>query len=211
MWLMARTGDDAVCESRHSIRPRAGGRRGTLGAPRGVVVRSPGTDCPAQAAMPSFDIVSEVNQVEVRNAMDQTNKEVSTRFDFKGTDARVESAEKTLTLFADNDFQLSQVGDILTGKLTKRGVDVRSLKYGDVEKISGNKVKQVVTVRVGIDQELAKKIVRFVKDSKLKVQASIQGDAVRVSGAKRDDLQSAIALVKKSVTDYPVQYINFRD
>jgi uncharacterized protein YajQ (UPF0234 family) len=161
--------------------------------------------------MPSFDIVSEVNQVEVRNAMDQTNKEVSTRFDFKGTDARVESAEKTLTLFADNDFQLSQVGDILTGKLTKRGVDVRSLKYGDVEKISGNKVKQVVTVRVGIDQELAKKIVRFVKDSKLKVQASIQGDAVRVSGAKRDDLQSAIALVKKSVTDYPVQFINFRD
>jgi uncharacterized protein YajQ (UPF0234 family) len=161
--------------------------------------------------MPSFDIVSEVNQVEVRNALDQTNKEVSTRFDFKGTDARVESAEKTLTLFADNDFQLSQVGDILTGKLTKRGVDVRSLKYGDVEKISGNKVKQVVTVRVGIDQELAKKIVRFVKDSKLKVQASIQGDAVRVSGAKRDDLQSAIALVKKSVTDYPVQFINFRD
>ena len=161
--------------------------------------------------MPSFDIVSEVNQVEVRNATDQTNKEVSTRFDFKGSDARVESAEKTLTLFADNDFQLSQVADILTGKLTKRGVDVRSLKHGDVEKISGNKVKQVVTVRVGIDQELAKKIVRFVKDSKLKVQASIQGDAVRVSGAKRDDLQSAIALVKKSVTDYPVQFINFRD
>lgn len=161
--------------------------------------------------MPSFDIVSEVNQVEVRNAMDQTNKEVSTRFDFKGTDARVESAEKTLTLFADNDFQLSQVTDILTGKLTKRGVDVRSLKYGDVEKISGNKVKQVVTVRVGIDQDLAKKIVRLVKDSKMKVQASIQGDAVRVSGAKRDDLQSAIALVKKSVTDYPVQFGNFRD
>jgi hypothetical protein len=161
--------------------------------------------------MPSFDIVSEVNQVEVRNAMDHTNKEVSTRFDFKGTDARVECAEKTLTLFADNDFQLSQVTDILTGKLTKRGVDVRSLKYGDVEKISGNKVKQVVTVRVGIDQDLAKKIVRLVKDSKMKVQASIQGDAVRVSGAKRDDLQSAIALVKKSITDYPVQFGNFRD
>jgi uncharacterized protein YajQ (UPF0234 family) len=175
------------------------------------VVRSPDPARSIQAAMPSFDIVSEVNQVEVRNALDQTNKEVSTRFDFKGTDARVESAEKTLTLFADNDFQLSQVGDVLTGKLTKRGVDVRSLKYGDVEKISGNKVKQVVTVRVGIDQELAKKIVRLVKDSKMKVQASIQGDAVRVSGAKRDDLQSAIALVKKSITDYPVQFINFRD
>jgi cyclic-di-GMP-binding protein len=175
------------------------------------VVRSPDTDFPPQATMPSFDIVSEVNQVEVRNATDQTNKEVSTRFDFKGSDARVESAEKTLTLFADNDFQLSQVADILTGKLTKRGVDVRSLKYGDVEKISGNKVKQVVTVRVGIDQDLAKKIVRLVKDSKMKVQASIQGDAVRVSGAKRDDLQSAIALVKKSITDYPVQFGNFRD
>jgi hypothetical protein len=161
--------------------------------------------------MPSFDIVSEVNQVEVRNATDQTNKEVSTRFDFKGSDARVESAEKTLTLFADNDFQLSQVADILTGKLTKRGVDVRSLKHGDVEKISGNKVKQVVTVRVGIDQDLAKKIVRLVKDSKMKVQASIQGDAVRVSGSKRDDLQSAIALVKKTITDYPVQFGNFRD
>src|SRR5512139_4024286 len=161
--------------------------------------------------MPSFDIVSEVNQVEVRNALDQTNKEVSTRFDFKGSDARVEHADKSLTLFADNEFQLGQVGDILTGKLTKRGVDVRSLKHGDVEKISGNKVKRVVTVRVGIDQDLAKKIVRLVKDSKMKVQASIQGDAVRVSGAKRDDLQNAIALVKKSITDFPLQYGNFRD
>jgi len=161
--------------------------------------------------MPSFDIVSEVNQVEVRNAVDQTNKEVSTRFDFKGSDARVEIAEKTLTLYADNEFQLAQVADILTGKLTKRGVDVRSLKYGDVEKISGNKVKQVLTVRVGIEQELAKKVVRLIKDSKMKVQASIQGDAVRVSGTKRDDLQAAIALVKKSITDYPVQFGNFRD
>jgi len=161
--------------------------------------------------MPSFDIVSEVNQVEVRNAVDQTNKEVSTRFDFKGSDARVEIAEKALTLYADNEFQLSQVADILTAKLTKRGVDVRSLKYGDVEKISGNKVKQVLTVRVGIEQELAKKVVRLIKDSKMKVQASIQGDAVRVSGTKRDDLQAAIALVKKSITDYPVQFGNFRD
>ena len=161
--------------------------------------------------MPSFDIVSEVNQVEVGNALDQTNKEVSTRFDFKGSDARVEHKDKVLTLFADDDFKLSQVTDILTGKLTKRGVDIRSLKYGDVEKISGNKVKQAITVRTGVEQELSKKIVRVIKDSKLKVQASIQGDAVRVTGAKRDELQNAIALVKKSITDFPLQFYNFRD
>ncbi|HZQ61842.1 MAG TPA: YajQ family cyclic di-GMP-binding protein [Casimicrobiaceae bacterium] len=161
--------------------------------------------------MPSFDIVSEVNQVEVRNALDQANKELSTRFDFKGSDARVEQKENTLTLYADDDFKLSQVTDILTAKLAKRGVDVRALKYGDVEKISGNKVKQAVTVREGVEQDLAKKIVKLVKDSKLKVQASIQGDAVRVSGGKRDDLQSAIALVKKSITDFPLQFGNFRD
>jgi len=161
--------------------------------------------------MPSFDIVSEVNQVEVRNAVDQANKEITNRFDFKGSDARVETAEGTLTLYADDDFKLQQVTDVLTGKLTKRGVDIRSLKHGEVQKVSGNKVKQVVTVRVGIEQELAKKIVRIVKDSKLKVQASIQGDAIRVSGAKRDVLQEAIALVKKSITDFPVQFNNFRD
>jgi uncharacterized protein YajQ (UPF0234 family) len=161
--------------------------------------------------MPSFDIVSEVNQVEVRNAVDQTNKEVSTRFDFKGSDARVEHAENVLTLYADDEFKLSQVTDILTGKLTKRGVDIRALKYGDAQKVSGNKVKQAITVRVGIEQELAKKIVKLIKDSKMKVQASIQGDAVRVSGAKRDLLQEAIALTKKSITDFPVQFGNFRD
>ncbi len=161
--------------------------------------------------MPSFDIVSEVNQVEVNNAVDQTNKEVSTRFDFKGSDARVEVKEKVLTLHADDDFKLSQVTDILTGKLTKRTVDVRSLKYGDVEKVSGNKVKQTVTVRTGVEQELSKKIVKILKDSKLKVQGSIQGDAVRVSSAKRDELQNAIALVKKSITDFPLQFNNFRD
>jgi uncharacterized protein YajQ (UPF0234 family) len=161
--------------------------------------------------MPSFDIISEVNQVEVRNAMDQANKELSTRFDFKGSDARVEIGDKILTLYADDDFKLAQVTDIVTGKLTKRGVDIRALKYGTVEKISGNKVKQVVTIRVGIEQELSKKIVKLIKDSKTKVQASIQGDAVRVSGTKRDDLQDAIALVKKSITDFPVQFGNFRD
>jgi cyclic-di-GMP-binding protein len=161
--------------------------------------------------MPSFDIISQVNQVEVRNALDQANKELSTRFDFKGSDARAELADKTLTLYADDDFKLKQVTDIVTGKLTKRGVDIRALKHGIIEKIFGNKVKQVVTIRVGVEQELAKKIVKLIKDSKMKVQASIQGDAVRVSGAKRDDLQAAIALVKKSITDFPLQYDNFRD
>jgi uncharacterized protein YajQ (UPF0234 family) len=161
--------------------------------------------------MPSFDIVSEVNEVEVRNALDQVNKELGTRFDFKGSDARVEYKDKTLTLFADDDFKLKQVTDILTAKLAKRQVDVRSLKYGDVEKISGNKVKQAVTVRTGVEQELAKKIVKLVKDSNLKVQASIQGDSLRVTSAKRDELQSAIALVRKSITDFPLQYQNFRD
>jgi uncharacterized protein YajQ (UPF0234 family) len=161
--------------------------------------------------MPSFDIVSEVNQVEVRNAVDQANKEISTRFDFKGSDARIEYDGKAMTLFADDEFKLRQVTDIVVAKLTKRQVDIRSLGYGDAEKISGNKVKQAVTVRTGVEQDLAKKIVKLVKEGKLKVQASIQGDAVRVSGAKRDELQSAIALVRKSITDYPLQYQNFRD
>jgi cyclic-di-GMP-binding protein len=161
--------------------------------------------------MPSFDVVSQVNQVEVRNAIDQANKELSTRFDFKGSNARVEVANKTLSLYADDDFKMKQVSDIVTGKLTKRGVDIRALKYGEIERISGNKVKQVVTIRVGVEQELAKRIVKLMKDSKMKVQASIQGDTVRVSGSKRDDLQAAIALVKKSITDFPLQYENFRD
>jgi len=161
--------------------------------------------------MPSFDIMSEVNQVEVKNAVDQCNKEVTNRFDFKGSDARVEQGDKTLTLYADDEFKLGQVYDILTARLAKRGVDVRCLERGKLETIGGAKAKQVVTVKVGVDQALAKKIVALVKDAKLKVQTSIQGDAVRVSGAKRDDLQTAIALVKKSILDYPLQYDNFRD
>jgi len=163
--------------------------------------------------MPSFDIVSEVNQVEVHNALDQTNKEVTNRFDFKGSDSRVEhnEKEKTLTVFADDDFKLSQVMDVLTGKLSKRGIDVRCLETGESEKISGNKVKQTVAVREGVQQDLAKKIVKIIKDSKLKVQASIQGDVVRVSGAKKDLLQDAIALMRKSITDFPLQFKNFRD
>jgi uncharacterized protein YajQ (UPF0234 family) len=161
--------------------------------------------------MPSFDIVSEVDQQEVRNAVEQTNKEVSTRFDFKGSDARVEQAGYVLTVFADDDFKLDQVQDILNGKLAKRGVDIKCLDLGKSEKISGNKVKRQVTLKTGVETELAKKIVKLVKDSKLKVQASIQGEAVRISGAKRDTLQEAIALVRKSISDFPLQFNNFRD
>ncbi|SFW28975.1 YajQ family cyclic di-GMP-binding protein [Nitrosovibrio sp. Nv17] len=161
--------------------------------------------------MPSFDIVSEVDGQEIRNAVDQANKEVGTRFDFKGSDARVEQSGHTLTLYADDGFKLDQVGDILMGKLTRRGVDVRCLDRGATEKIGGNKVRQQITVRTGIETDLAKRIVRLVKDSKLKVQGSIQGDAVRISGAKRDTLQEAIQLVKKSVTDFPLQFQNFRE
>jgi len=161
--------------------------------------------------VPSFDIVSQVDKQEVRNAVDQANKEVTNRFDFKGSDARVEQAELKLTVFADDEFKLKQVHEILAGRLTKRGIDLRCLEKGEVQPISGNKVKQETTVKVGIESDLARKIVRLIKDSKLKVQASIQGDAVRVSGAKRDTLQEAIALVRKSVTEVPVQFINFRD
>ena len=161
--------------------------------------------------MPSFDIVSQVNQQEVKNAVEQTNKEISTRFDFKGSDARVEQAEMVLTVYADDEFKLGQVTDVLRGRLAKRNVDVRSLEPGAIEKISGDKVKRPITVKVGIAQEKAKQIQKLIKDSKMKVAASIQGDAVRVSGAKKDDLQAAIQLVKKSVTDIPVQFINFRD
>lgn len=161
--------------------------------------------------MPSFDIVSEVDKQEVRNAVDQVNKEVSTRFDFRGSDARVEQADYVLTVYADTEFQLDQVHDILSQKLSKRGIDVKCLDLGKVEKVSGNKVKRSVTVKTGIETELAKKIVKLVKDSKLKVQASIQGDSVRVSGAKRDVLQETIALVKKGISDFPLQYQNFRE
>ena len=149
--------------------------------------------------MPSFDVVSEANIVEVKNANDQANKEISTRFDFKGSDARIEQKERELTAFADSEFQLGQVRDVLTAKLVKRNVDVRFLDIGKVEKIGGDKVKQVIKIKNGIESDAAKKIVRIVKDSKMKVQASIQGDAVRITGAKRDDLQAAMALLRKDV------------
>ena len=161
--------------------------------------------------MPSFDTVCEPNLVEVRNAIDNTAKEIGTRFDFKGTSAALELKEKEITLFGDAQFQLSQVEDILTSKLVKRNVDVRFLDKGDVQKIGGDKVKQVIKVRNGIETEQAKKITRLVKDSKLKVQAAIQGDAVRISGGKRDDLQAAMALIRKEVQDVPLSFNNFRD
>ena len=161
--------------------------------------------------MPSFDIVSEVDRQEVKNAVEQTNREISQRFDFKGSNARVEQAELVLTVFADDEFKLGQVLDVLRGRLAKRNVDVRALEPGAVEKISGDKVKRPVTVKVGIAQDKAKQIQKLIKDSKLKVAASIQGDAVRISGAKKDLLQETIALVRKSIADFPLQFKNFRD
>ena len=161
--------------------------------------------------MPSFDIVSQVDRQEVKNAIEQTNKEIANRFDFKGSDARVEQAELVLTVYADDEFKLGQVTDVLRARLAKRNIDVRCLELGAIEKISGDKVKRPITVKVGVSQEKGKQIQKLIKDSKLKVAASIQGDAVRVSGGKKDDLQAAIQLVKKSVADVPLQYINFRD
>ena len=161
--------------------------------------------------MPSFDAVCEANAVEVKNAVDQSNKEITTRFDFKGSDARIEHKERELTAYADSEFQLNQVRDVLTAKMSKRNVDVRFLDLGKIEKIGGDKVKQVIKVKNGIESDLAKKIVRLIKDSKMKVQASIQGDAVRITGAKRDDLQAAIALLRKEVTEVPLEFNNFRD
>ncbi len=161
--------------------------------------------------MPSFDTVCEPNMVEVKNAVDNAAKEIGTRFDFKGTSAAIEVKDKEITLWGDADFQLQQVEDILTAKLAKRNVDVRFLDRGDIQKAGGDKVKQVIKVRSGIESEAAKKLQRVIKDSKLKVQAAIQGDAVRVTGAKRDDLQSAMALIRKDMADLPLSFNNFRD
>lgn len=165
--------------------------------------------------MPSFDIVAEVNHVEVRNAVDQCNKEVTNRFDFKGSDARVEIQEqgkqKVLMVFADDNFKLGQVKDVLTAKLAKRAVDARSLDAGTIEKTIGDTVKQALTLKEGVEQELAKKIVKLLKENKMKAQGSIQGDVVRVSGPKKDTLQETITLVKRTITDVPLQFKNFRD
>ena len=161
--------------------------------------------------MPSFDTVLEADLVKVKNSVENTAKEIGTRFDFKGTAAAIELKDKEITLIGDSDFQLDQVTDILRNKMTKSGVDIRFLDAGKVEKIGGDKVKQIIKVRNGIETEQAKKISQLIKGSKVKVQASIQGDAVRVTGAKRDDLQAAMALIKKEVVDVPVSFDNFRD
>jgi uncharacterized protein YajQ (UPF0234 family) len=161
--------------------------------------------------MPSFDVVSEADMIEVRNAVDQAKKEITTRFDFKGSSANVEQKEAELTAYADSDFQLTQVKDVLINKLGMRNVDVRFLDEGKIEKIGGDKVKQVIKIKNGLETEAAKKITRIIKDSKMKVQASIQGESVRVTGAKRDDLQAAMAMLRKEVKDTPLEFNNFRD
>ena len=161
--------------------------------------------------MPSFDTVCEPNLTEVKNGVENTAKEIGTRFDFKGTSAAIELKDKDITLIGDSDFQLQQIDDILRNKLAKRNVDVRFLDKGDVQKMGGDKVKQVVKVRNGIASEDAKKIQRIIKDSKLKVQAAIQGESVRVTGAKRDDLQAAMASIRKDMPDLPLSFDNFRD
>jgi len=161
--------------------------------------------------MPSFDAVCEAELVDVKNGVDNTAKEIATRFDFKGTSASIEIKDKEITLIGDAEFQLTQIEDVLRNKLTKRNVDVRFLDAGDVQKMGGDKVKQVIKVRNGIESELGKKILRLIKDSKLKVQSAIQGDSVRVTGAKRDDLQAAMALLRKEISDVPISFNNFRD
>jgi uncharacterized protein YajQ (UPF0234 family) len=163
--------------------------------------------------MPSFDIMCEANAVELKNAVETANKEIANRFDFKGSDARIELKEKEheITVFADDEFKVGQVRDVLLAKMAKRGVDARFLEAEDAEKIGGDKMKQKMAVKNGVESELAKRIVKMLKDAKLKVTASIQGDVVRVTGAKKDLLQEAIALVRKGVTDAPLTFQNFRD
>ncbi len=164
--------------------------------------------------MPSFDISSEVNMANLTNSIDVASRMIINRYDFKGTTAKVEFSEKelTITLYSDSDFQLGQIKDILLPAMEKKEADsAKRLEPQDIQTVSGNKVKQLLKLKSGIDTELAKKIVKLLKDSGLKVQAAIQGESVRVSGAKRDNLQDAIAFVKKSITDFPLQFGNFRD
>ena len=161
--------------------------------------------------MPTFDTVLETDLVKVKNAVENSAKEIGTRFDFKGTAAKIELKDKEITLVGDGDFQIDQIHDILRNKLTKAGVDVRFLDIGKVEKIGGDKVKQVTQVRDGIDTDQAKKIQQLIKGSKLKVQAAIQDGKVRVTGAKRDDLQAAMALIRAEIKDLPLSFDTFRD
>lgn len=160
--------------------------------------------------MPSFDVVSEVDMHELTNAVDQTNREVGNRFDFKGSDSRVERSENVLTVHSESDFQINQILDILRNKMTTRGIDVGSLESGEVE-VTNMRAKLVVTVRQGIDKDLARKIVKMIKESKIKVQAAIQGEQVRVTGKKRDDLQQVMAMLKKAELELPLQFTNFRE
>jgi uncharacterized protein YajQ (UPF0234 family) len=160
--------------------------------------------------MPSFDVVSKIDQHELANAIDQANREVTTRFDFKGADASFKEKDGVITLEAETEFQIQQMVDIIYNKIAKRGIDLAALK-ADEPQISGKRTSQKITVRQGIDKELGKEIVKLIKDSKMKVQASIQGDQVRITGKKRDDLQEAIALLRKADLGLPLQYENFRD
>lgn len=161
--------------------------------------------------MPSFDIVSKTNMAEVDNALAGITREIGTRFDFKGSKCSVERADHTITILADDDMKLKQMHELMSVYFTRRQVDPKVLDYKPAEKASGNSLRQIATVKEGIDQTLAKKLVKEIKDAKLKVQAAIQGDELRVSGKKRDDLQEAIAMIKKLEVDQPLQYVNFRD
>ncbi len=160
--------------------------------------------------MPSFDIVSEVNMHELTNAIDQANREVITRYDFKGTDSKFEFVDNIITMFSQSDFQLHQMLDILQSKMIKRSIDIKFLEAGKILE-SGKGNRQDLTVKQGLEQDVAKKMVKMIKDTKMKVQAAIQGEKLRITGKKRDDLQQVIALFKKSDLDVPLQYENFRD
>ncbi len=161
--------------------------------------------------MPSFDIVSKVETAELTNALDQVKREIGTRYDFKGSSAQIERQDNVLTVFADSEFQLKQMQDILYQRAAKRGIDVASFDPQKIEAIGGDKARQLIKVKQGIDKELARNIVRLVKDSGLKIQAAIQGEEVRVSGKKRDELQAAIALLRGAKLGQPLQFVNFRD
>lgn len=160
--------------------------------------------------MPSFDVVSEIDQHELTNAVDQANREINNRFDFKGTDSKIEMVDNSLTIISASEFQVKQIHDILETKVTKRGIDIRCLDYAEILE-NNNEARQLVNIKKGVDKELARKIVKMIKSSKLKTQAAIQGDQVRITGKKRDDLQATIAEIKAAKFDIPLQYINFRD
>ena len=160
--------------------------------------------------MPSFDVVSEIDQQELLNALDQANREISTRFDFKGTNSKIEISEWVLTIISKSEFQIKQINDILKNKVNKRGIDIRCLEFDKIIE-NNNEARENVMVKKGIDKDRGRKIVKMIKNSKLKLQASIQGEQVRISGKKRDDLQNAISELKKAKFDIPLQFINFRD